>query len=100
MAFNGPERAEQSLRTDLLHPDMIDALAHVLRYGPFTSVEVRRDAGPRDLLEGNGSCISHRDSTSASSYLHRNDPDWAVVFDTDCPGDAQRGRIILEALER
>ena len=92
----GPE--EQSLRTGIIHQDVLDALAYTLHYGRFTSAEVHRDTRLEDVLQENGRCIGHLDSTSLDHYLHHEDPEWAIVFDIDCDGDEQRGQALLEPL--
>ena len=98
MALKGPRPDEQSLRTDIIHQDVMDALAHTLRYGRFTSAEVHRDTRVEDVLQGNECCIFHVSSTNPEHYLHHDNPEWAVVFDTDCDGDQQRGLTLLGPL--
>ena len=96
-AWIAPDPNASSLRTELLSPDVMDALAHSLKYGPFTSAEVHRDATIDDLAHGNERVVGHLGSSNLEHYYPRHrDPDWAVIFDTDCPGDPERGRDLLE----
>ena len=75
----------------------MDALAHSLKHGPFTSAEVHRDATLDDLAHGNQRVVGHFGSSNLEHYYPRHmDPDWAVVFDNECPGDPERGRALLE----
>ena len=31
-------------------------------------------------------------------YTHHDDPNWAVIFDSDCTGDPERGEPLLASL--
>ena len=100
MAYIGPDPEAKSLRCNIIDRDVMDAVAYALELGTFTSAEVHHDAGLEDLLQGNGRVVGHLGSSSPKYYQHHDDPEWAVIFDTDCPGDAERGRIIIEPLTR
>ena len=96
MAYIGPDPEARSLRCNIINRDIMDAVAYALEIGDFTSAEVHQDAVLEDLLHGNGRVVGHFGASSPKYYKHHDDPEWAVIFDNDCPGDAERGRIILE----
>ena len=91
-----PDPQARSQRMELLSQDILDALAYAIRFGAFTSAEVHRDATLEDLAHGNGKVRGHLGSTSSRYYTHWDDPEWAVVFDNDCPHNAERGRMLLQ----
>lgn len=95
-AWIGPDPEAKSLRTELLNQDVMDTLAYALRHGAFTSAEVHRDATVEDLVHGNNRVNGHLGSSDLDHYYPKSkDPDWAVIFDNDCPGDPRRGRDLL-----
>lgn len=99
-AWLGPDPEAGSLRTGIVNEDVMDALAYALAAEAFTSAEVHREAGLEDIIHGNERVIGHFGSSSPKYYTRYDDPDWAVVFNTDCQGDKQRGWTILEPLLR
>ena len=100
IAYIGPDPEAKSLRCNIIDKDVMDAVAYALKVGAFTSTEVHHDAGLEDLLHGNGRVVGHLGSSSPRYYKHKDDPEWAIIFNTDCPGDAERGRIIIEPLTK
>ena len=93
----GPDPDARSLRAGMIGKDAGDALAHAIREGgECTSAEVHRDASVDDIAHGNGKVVGHNGSSSPRYYKHWDDPDWAVIFNTDCPYDPLRGRELLE----
>ena len=97
-AYIGPDPEAQSVRPGIISQDVMDALAHALECSAFTSAEVHREAGLEDILHGNGQVVGHFGSSSLRYYTHHDNPDWAVVFDSDCPGDPERGERLLAPL--
>ena len=97
-AYLGPDPEARSLRAEMIGQDMRDTLAYALSQGEFTSAEVHRDAGLVDLLQGNSRVVGHRGSSSPRYYKHWEDPEWAVIFNTDLEGNAQRGSALLQPL--
>ena len=97
-AYIGPDPEAKSLRPSIISQDVMDALAHALKLGAFTSAEVQREAELEDILHGNGRVVGHFGSSSLRYYTHHDDPDWAVLFDSDCPGDPERGEQLLTPL--
>ena len=95
-AWLAPDPDAKSLRAEILEKDVGDALAYAITHGPFTSVEVRRDAALEDLAQGNGKVVGHRGASSPEYYKRWDNPEWAVIFDTDCPFDPRRGRELLK----
>ena len=97
-AYIGPDPEAMSIRPGIISQDVMDALAHALECSAFTSAEVHREAGLEDILHGNGQVVGHFGSSSLRYYTHHDDPDWAVVFDSNCPGDPKRGERLLAPL--
>ena len=94
-----PDPGARNIRPELLEDDILDALSFALTKGSFTSAEVHRDAGLADLLQGNGRVRGHFGSSSLRYYPHHEDPEWAVIFDSDLEGrDPQRGMELLRPL--
>ena len=111
MAWLAPDPDAKSLRAELLSKEILDSLAYCLQIGPYTSAEVHKDATVKELLDGGGGSAvnegnlhaagvcrvhGHFGSSSPKYYKHWNDPEWAVIFDTDCVGDANHGRRLIE----
>ena len=97
-AWLGPDPEAGSLRTGIVNEDVMDALAYALAAEAFTSAEIHREAGLEDLLNGNGRVVCHLGSSSLRYYTHHDDPNWAVIFDSDCTGDPERGERLLAPL--
>lgn len=89
------ETQPQSLRPEILSPDVLDALAYALHHGPFNSAHVHRDATLEDLTQGNGRVLSSFAEPDPDQHLHYHDPDWAIVHYQDAPGDQGRGYKLL-----
>ena len=90
-----PDPDARSVRADLIGQDLLDALAYALNAGAYTSAEIHREATLDDLAHGNGRLAAHAGSTSPCYYRHTDDPDWAIIFNTDCPGDPVRGHDLV-----
>ena len=97
-AHIAPDPDARSIRPELVAQDIMDGLAYALNAGEFTSAEIHRETVLQDLLAGNGRVVGHAWSSSLRYYKHSDDPDWAVIFNTDCKGDAERGKALLEPL--
>ena len=97
-AYIGPDPEARSVRPGIINKDVMDALAYALQCSAFTSAEVHREAVQDVLQPGNGQVTGHFGSSSLRYYTHHDDPDWAVVFDSDCPGDPERGERLLTPL--
>ena len=98
MAYIGPDPDARSIRPGIISQDVMDALAHALKCSAYTSAEIHREAGLEDLLNGNGRVVCHLGSSSLRYYTHHDDPNWAVIFDSDCTGDPERGERLLAPL--
>jgi len=91
----------KSLRQDQIDQDVRDILKYYFSLNldaPFNvnAVEIKIDCNQMDaLLDGGENFVQHSLSQSWEYFTHKDDPEWALIFDFDCDGDLERGRKIM-----
>lgn len=94
----------KSVRAEKLPRDALDILAWAFEtltvsgLMPMNAAEVRLDDPVENILGGGSGYMSHGGGVSERYYTHFDDVDWAVVIETDCNGDAKRGKHLIEAV--
>jgi len=100
-----PSESRPSIRIDRLPIEALDICAWIFDQGipanpivpmPTNTIEVRLDDPVHNLLYGDGTVCMHAGSDGDSYMKHLDDEDWAVVYQHDCPGDAERGAEVIE----
>lgn len=98
-AVLAPTGDRSSIRAERLPPEALDLLAWAFRErlsvdpigAPMNAAEVRLDDPVRHILHGGDGFRRHAGSDSLRYFRHADDPEWAVVFAHDRPGDPVRG---------
>lgn len=93
-----PDPDDKNLKAEIIDQGMKNSMTHALRFGPFTSAEIHRNATLQDLLHSNDRTVRQFGPSSPEYYPHRDDPDWAMIFDNDLEADGKRGRMMLEPM--
>ena len=101
IAILGSNRQSKSIRQEKLPEEAVHLLAFLFSLGCSNAAEIRLD-NPIDnvIYGGKGKFHSHSGSDSLRYFSHRDDPEWAVVFEHDCFGDAEKGEAIFERIKR
>ncbi len=61
------------------------------------AIEVKLDNPVHNLLEGDGTVHYHALGNTEHYLHHRNNDEWAIVFDGSKIGDAENGKTIINS---
>ncbi len=91
---------------DKLSQDAKDIIQAVFTYALPVScgfspdaIEVKLDNPVYNLLEGDGTVHYHALGNTEHYLHHRNNPDWAIIFDATDIGNAENGKRLINCPE-
>ena len=107
LAVLGSSDDKKSIRQEKLSQQARDFLAFIFQEKvqietlltvAISAVEVLIKDDLDAICYGQGTVVFHGGSDSDKYFKHCDDPGWAIVYRSDCDGDADRGGQIMDRI--